>query len=86
MLTLASYGFGGAATMCGRQGMGRLTSDHRAYSSKGFLAIGVVLAFFGGFASRAPLDSAAIAPGRVATNRARSLSSISRGVSCARSS
>ncbi len=62
MLTLANPN-----AMSPRPGAGRLTSDHRAYSSKGFLAVGVVLSFFGGFASRAPLDSAAIAPGRVAT-------------------
>lgn len=43
------------------------SSDHRAYSQIGVVAIGIVLAFFGGFGAKAPLDSAAIAPGRVVT-------------------
>ena len=33
----------------------------------GLIAIGIVFAFFGGFGAKAPLDSAAIAPGQVAT-------------------
>ena len=43
------------------------SSDHRAYSQLGLVAIGIVFAFFGGFGAKAPLDSAAIAPGQVAT-------------------
>jgi HlyD family secretion protein len=43
------------------------SSDHRAYSRIGLVAIGMVLALLGGFGAKAPLDSAAIAPGRVAT-------------------
>ncbi len=43
------------------------SGDHRAYSHIGLAAIGIVFAFFGGFGAKAPLDSAAIAPGQVAT-------------------
>lgn len=43
------------------------SSDHRAYAHLGLAAIGIVFAFFGGFGAKAPLDSAAIAPGQVAT-------------------
>jgi HlyD family secretion protein len=43
------------------------SSDHRAYSYLGLVATGIVFAFFGGFGAKAPLDSAAIAPGQVAT-------------------
>jgi HlyD family secretion protein len=43
------------------------SSDHRAYAHIGLVAIGIVFAFFGGFGAKAPLDSAAIAPGQVAT-------------------
>lgn len=43
------------------------SGDHRAYSSIGLTAVVIVFVFFGGFGARAPLDSAAIAPGRVAT-------------------
>ena len=42
------------------------SSDHRSYALIGFAAIAVVFGAFGGFAAKAPLDSAAIAQGRVA--------------------
>jgi HlyD family secretion protein len=42
------------------------SGDHRAYAQIGFFAVAVVFGAFGGFAAKAPLDSAAIAQGRVA--------------------
>lgn len=45
-----------------------LSSEHASYSTLAFVAIAVVFGAFGGFAARAPLDSAAIAPGRVSAD------------------
>lgn len=42
------------------------SGDHRRFASMGSLAISVVFGLFGGIATVAPIDSAAIAPGRVA--------------------
>ena len=42
-----------------------ISTDHRVYAQIGYFSIAVVFAAFGGFAWHAPLDSAAIAPGRV---------------------
>jgi len=42
------------------------SGDHRSYALIGFSAVAVVFGAFGGFAAKAPLDSAAIAQGRVA--------------------
>lgn len=42
------------------------SGDHRCFVAIGSLAIAVVFGVFGGLAAVAPLDSAAIAPGRVA--------------------
>lgn len=44
----------------------RLSGDHRGFSRLGLLSAAVVFAGLGGFAAYAPLDSAAIAVGRVA--------------------
>ncbi len=40
-------------------------TDHASFTLLGCFGIGILIATFGGFAWRAPLDSAAIAPGRV---------------------
>lgn len=45
----------------------QMDGDHRAFSRFGFLSIAVALSALGGFAAHAPLDSAAIATGRVST-------------------
>lgn len=66
MLALASYLRAGARPPTRTESPAQASSDHRVYSRKGYCAVGVVLCFFGGFAAQAPLDSAAIAPGRVA--------------------
>jgi HlyD family secretion protein len=43
----------------------RASSSHKGYAYLGYFGIAIVFAAFGGFAWRAPLDSAAIAPGQV---------------------
>ena len=48
----------------------RASGDHRGFAYLGYLGIAIVFAAFGGFAWRAPLDSAAIAPGRVTAETA----------------
>jgi HlyD family secretion protein len=47
-----------------------LTGDHSAFARLGYLGIGIVFAAFGGFSLGAPLDSAAVAPGRIAAESA----------------
>ena len=42
-----------------------LATDHSGYAQLGYFGIAIVFAVFGGFTWSAPLDSAAIAPGRV---------------------
>jgi HlyD family secretion protein len=55
----------GVVSMTSKTLQQRASSNHKGYAYLGYFGIAIVFAAFGGFAWRAPLDSAAIAPGRV---------------------
>lgn len=45
--------------------MPKIKSDHRIYTRMGLFVLLITFGFFGGWAAKAPLDSAAVAPGEV---------------------